>query len=72
MEVWQTEILNYMEVNNLSQKQMAKKINENGGDIKSSGFSHWMKTPPRSIPSKVNIMALEKILDGKIRFISNA
>lgn len=60
-----------MSENELKPKDMVALINSNGGNLKRSGLNHWMSNPPRNRPDKINTMALEIILKGKIKFISN-
>ena len=72
MAIWQDSIIKYMNENNLTNSGMIDEINRAGGEINKSGFSHWMRKPPRSRPSTKNSIALENILgkDYGIKFYS--
>jgi hypothetical protein len=77
LELWKKNLIDYMEKNNLSRKEMIILINKNGGNINNSGLTHWLNNSSRetngfesrkSKPSPVNAIALKKIIGGNFDF----
>ncbi len=65
MSHWKRELTAWMINNGLNRAETIKLINLNGGNIKQSGFSHWMNREGCK-PNTKNCLALEKITKEKI------